>query len=571
MMTIRFEFDVQGSAIGEPSFADAIAWIENDASLELSKKTHWATSLRRMAAFLDRPPETIPARLTHLRQTLPSLNAVALGVKPKTLSNHKSNVRAALVYLRENGKTVHHGAPLQGAWKLFPDAGLPKKHHIELYPLARYCSTFGIAPEVVTQPIVDAYFEHRKATSVFKVTLGKRRALARAWNMAVVRLPQWSAHRLEEEGLPPSSQGPQWETFDPHLRAEIEAYLASRRKIRRSHSGRRIRPSKASTVALLSRQIRAYLNRAVKCGFAIDRFRSMADMLAPDVVRTVIEDYWPDQECAPSEYTFDVINRIYRMAQELNCLKDEELFEIGDMRAIVSDARRVGMTPKNRKTIRWAMSGDNWSRVVHLPDTLMETARAKQSHKGVRAAALAGIAVAIRILTYAPVRISNLSSIELDKNLVRPGGPGSPYMLVFEEYDTKNNVPLEYPLPADATALIDEYIHEFRPALLRGQNANWLFPSDRGGHKASQTLGAQISKTLLKELGMHITPHQFRHCAGALILKARPGNYELVKRVLGHTSLATTTRNYIGLETAQATEMFGEMINKIRSNKLDDR
>ncbi len=566
-MTIRFEFDTRKSAIGEPSFADAIAWIEHDDTLDPSKKTHWATSLRRMASYLGRPPETIPARMTHLRQVMPKLNAAALGTTPKTLSNHKSNVRAALVYLRENGKTVHHGAPLQGDWKLFPDVALPKKHHIELYPLARYCSTFGIAPEVVNQPIIDGYFEHREATSMFKVSLGKRRALGRAWNLAVECLPQWSAIKLEEEGLPPRSQGPQWEEFDPQLRAEIEDYLASRRKPRRSPSGRRMRPSKASTVALLSRQIRAYLNRAVACGFAVERLRSVADMLAPDVVRTVIEDYWPDLDSAPSEYTFDLISRIHWMAQELNCLDEGELMEIDDMRAIVSDARRVGMTEKNRKAIRWAQSGDNWSRVVHLPDTLMETARAKQSHKGVRAAALAGIAVAIRILTYAPVRICNLASIELDKNLVRPGGPGSPYMLVFEEYDTKNNVPLEYPLPPDASALIDEYIHEFRPALLRGQNANWLFPSDRGGHKASQTLGSQISKTLLKELGMHLTPHQFRHCAGALILKAKPGNYELVKRVLGHSSLATTTRNYIGLETAQATEMFGEMVEKIRNKR----
>ena len=55
---------------------------------------------------------------------------------------------------------------------------------------------------------------------------------------------------------------------------------------------------------------------------------------------------------------------------------------------------------------------------------------------------------------------------------------------------------------------------------------------------------------------------QFRHVAGAMLLKRFPGNYELVRRVLGHRSMETTRRAYIGLETLEANEIFGELVRE---------
>jgi integrase len=73
-------------------------------------------------------------------------------------------------------------------------------------------------------------------------------------------------------------------------------------------------------------------------------------------------------------------------------------------------------------------------------------------------------------------------------------------------------------------------------------------------------LSTQFSERLWKELGLEITPHQFRHAAAYIMLKADPGNYELVRRVLGHRSSATTRNFYIGLESLEATRVFGEMV-----------
>ena len=93
-----------------------------------------------------------------------------------------------------------------------------------------------------------------------------------------------------------------------------------------------------------------------------------------------------------------------------------------------------------------------------------------------KAAVTAQIAVAVAILTVAPVRAANLASIRLGENLNKPGGPDTPYLLVFPDYDVKNRVDLTFELDDFVTAVIDEYVHDYRPALMRGSNEDWLFP-----------------------------------------------------------------------------------------------
>jgi hypothetical protein len=134
------------------------------------------------------------------------------------------------------------------------------------------------------------------------------------------------------------------------------------------------------------------------------------------------------------------------------------------MRRDLEDHRRGGLTDKNIALIRQVLTPGVWSRVVKLPLTMMATARRLQAHAPNRAAVTAQLAVAIAILAAAPVRLANLSAIRLGTNLIKPGGLGSNYWLVFPDYDVKNRVRLEHHLEPYLTQLIDEYVHDFRPA-----------------------------------------------------------------------------------------------------------
>jgi integrase len=175
---------------------------------------------------------------------------------------------------------------------------------------------------------------------------------------------------------------------------------------------------------------------------------------------------------------------------------------------------------------------------------------------------LAQIAVAVAILTVAPVRLGNLASIRLGENLIKPGGPRSNFWLIFPKYDVKNRVPLQFKLDEVVTAIVNEYVHDFRPALMRGSNADWLFPGKTGEHKEKISFSTQIVDKVQESTGLRITVHQFRHAAGALILKHRPGEYELVRRILGHKSVQTTMNFYLDLETTQASEIFTDIVRQ---------
>src|SRR6516164_2081282 len=109
---------------------------------------------------------------------------------------------------------------------------------------------------------------------------------------------------------------------------------------------------------------------------------------------------------------------------------------------------------------------------------------------------------------------------------------------------------------------IDEYTREFRPTLLRGANAPWLFPGEGGQPKMKLFFSKQITERILKATGLRITVHQFRHAAAAIYLKQRPGDYETVRRLLGHRDIQTTTRFYCGLQTMEATQQFGKLIRE---------
>ena len=141
--------------------------------------------------------------------------------------------------------------------------------------------------------------------------------------------------------------------------------------------------------------------------------------------------------------------------------------------------RELGLTPKNLRVVRAVLSGTVWQEMVDLPERLMAEAKKTIAHAPHRAALSAQIAIGIAILTFAPVRINNLVGIRIGQHLIRPAGLDGNYLLSIPSSEVKNRVPLEFPLDAELSRLIDHYIQEFRPHLLDSTNNDQLFPGVR--------------------------------------------------------------------------------------------
>ena len=89
------------------------------------------------------------------------------------------------------------------------------------------------------------------------------------------------------------------------------------------------------------------------------------------------------------------------------------------------DPGRHGMTEKNRSTLRWFEDDALVAKLLALPETIARRHRNKAAFN-VSAAVEMQIALAIELLTVAPVRCDNLHAIHLERNLVRVGSHKDP-------------------------------------------------------------------------------------------------------------------------------------------------
>jgi integrase len=551
----------------EPSFADAIAAIERANELPMSKRTHWICSLRQTAKALDRPLESIAARWVAVALKVNQLHHADSGVTWKTLANHKANVKAALFWFRNEQALPLRGAPLRPEWKKLRRRLKDRSQLSKLSGLIRYCSLKEILPAALNESVVDRYMAYRKETTALAVDTKTRRAIARAWN-ASRTIEHWPQQQLIEPPLK-AKEGPRWEDFPQQLQADVAAHLKFLATHRRTRDGKHLRPCKASTLRTRRTDLIAFAKKAVRLGILIEELSSLSVLLAPELVDRVIDHEWEQNGEEPKTSTIDLAKKLVAVARSSGCLKIEQLTELDDKRAALEQYRKEGMTSKNLKLIRRVMNSEVWTRVVNCPHELMRQARSLKDRAPLKAAVTAQIAVAVAVVTVAPVRAANLASIRLGENLNKPGGPDTDYLLAFPEYDVKNRVDLTFELDDCVTAVIDEYVHDHRPSIMRGSNEDWLFPGEAGRSKDAHLFGLQVTNRIQKVTGLRITLHQYRHAAAAIYLKHHPGDYETVRRFLGHRSIRTTVKFYCSLETTQATRLLGDVVRQHRKLSTD--
>jgi hypothetical protein len=548
----------------EPTFADAIMTIRAATDLSAQTRRHWCSSLTGIAKAFDQSVELIPARYSAIRARMAALHHVPLDWVAKTLANHKANTKAALMWFAKEKDVIPHGVPLSPAWERLRAQLTDPSTRYRLMPLMRFCSGVHIEPEAVNEATIDRYVDHRARTTARPGDAASRRILARLWNYGTGRIDGWPNVRLVEPPVK-AAEGPGWNDFPQNLRTDIEGYLTGLTRIRQNKAGERRQPCKSSTITTRKRELVAAVRMAVKVGIPIASLTSLSALVHPDVAEKILDGYWRKDGEVPKTYAINLSCRFVALAHAIGGVDEDDLRRLEDARFALEQHREDRMTPKNLALIRLVLTQGIWSRVTTLPEQLMQQARLQRRHAPVRAAVLAQIAAAVAILTVAPVRLGNLASIRLGENLIKPGGPSSNFWLTFPKYHVKNRTPLQFKLDEMVTAIINEYVHDFRPALMRGSNADWLFPGEAGEHKEKISFSTQIVDRIQKSTGLRVTVHQFRHAAGALILKHRPGEYELVRRTLGHKSIQTTIKFYLDLETTQASEIFTDIVR----NRLD--
>ena len=221
------------------------------------------------------------------------------------------------------------------------------------------------------------------------------------------------------------------------------------------------------------------------------------------------------------------------------------------------NASTRGLTEKNKRFLRQFADLQKLAALLALPRRLLSEAdRRGGDHRGEAVKVALGLAIGIELVI--PLRADNLGGLRLDRHIHRAG---KSVILSIPAEETKNGNAIEAELPPWLVRLMDRYLEEYRPRLVTAL-CPWLFPGENGERRSSG-FGVQISVLIAKEIGVTMTPHQFRHLAAKLYLDRHPGHYEIVQRLLGHKSRETTMRFYAELDAVLAVQRYGELVTQL--------
>jgi integrase len=120
----------------------------------------------------------------------------------------------------------------------------------------------------------------------------------------------------------------------------------------------------------------------------------------------------------------------------------------------------------------------------------------------------------------------------------------------------------------EAVELLGIYIADWRPLLITESSA-LLFPGKlTQQHKGTGTLSSQIKAVVYAYTRLDMPAHRFRHALGKIFLDRNPGQYEVVRQLLGHKDIKTTIAFYAGAESASAARHYARTILQIRAGSL---
>ena len=150
------------------------------------------------------------------------------------------------------------------------------------------------------------------------------------------------------------------------------------------------------------------------------------------------------------------------------------------------------------------------------------------------------------MLSYMPIRLQNLATLEFGKHLFLKDAARATSTLELSAGEVKNREQLAFDTPPHIARMLIEYRDHIAPKII-GHRPTRLFVNADGTAKSQVTIAWLISNYLKRRAGIVLTPHQFRHLSAKVLLDAEPGSFETVKQLLAWISTDRNWANADGL------------------------
>ncbi|WP_404862922.1 tyrosine-type recombinase/integrase [Georhizobium sp. MAB10] len=550
----------QYSIVKKPmTLGDVISGLEAKTDLSTTKRRDLISAVRTAARLLHRSPDDLPASVEALRDRLADIHPVQASISAKRLANVKSDLVAAIEMTATICRIRKRQRPRSAAWTTLVQSTPQKWQAYTLSRFSHFCSSQGIEPTDVSDAVLARFEEHlskevltKKPEKIVKIT-------RQTWNGLVERVHP----ELPALTKPPSRRvlTRDLSTYPASFQADIEAWIARLESVdflEDDGPAKALRPTSLRNVRACLRQ---FADALVESGVKPDELLGLSDVVNPETVKRGLR-YLRQRDGGnrPSHHTI--------MAQ-LIAVARYHVRVSGDIEKVLKSIQAKvavaydGMTDKNRDRLRQFRDERNIDLLLDLPRHLLAKA-GKVKDASRNQALLIMRAVAIDILLACPMRIGNLSSLSIDQHLTWRGeGREQRVAIAIPGPEVKNGQPITIDLSVETSKLLDRYIQFWRPKL-EGSFGHALFPQTDGKARTPARLGHDLSRLIQRETGIVMNAHLFRHLAALLFLDQHPGEYETVRRLLGHKNLNTTTKFYAPFETWRATERYETEVLQVR-------
>ena len=539
----------------KPTLANALVALL-EAPLTDIQKRDTRSAVMTFCKALGLSPDEVPASPIYIRRKLEGISYVALGYSKGRWANVKTGVARAVGLV---GKSY----PSRNTTKLLPKWAallkmLPASLKRKVSACARYLSGLGLDADAVSLTDLHSYRD--------TILNDRMRANAEqawdhflwAWNRAVVQFPDtWPqiiiprAEKREVYVYP-------FAYFPPSFEADVNAYADRMRNVNLDDDGP-VRPSRPATIATRTRQLRTAASALARSGVDPATITGIARLVEVENFKLVLHFHMERAGGKTSAGVAQMAACLRNAARHYVKVDDEHDRKISALCKRVS-VQTGGLTAKNRERLRPFDDAELVRQFLCLPDTIRQQVE-RDKRAPAQKAVLAQVAAAIALLQATPIRKANLCAIDINRHLKQQR---KEVHLVICESETKNRHPVDFNIPEYALDILRWYMKEYRPHLMR-EPTDALFPGRNGQHKTAHTLGLQIKKIVFEFTGHTFNVHLFRHFAGKVFLDQQPGNYEVVRQVLGHKRLDTTTSFYSGAEAKRASAMFNNVVDTLRA------
>jgi integrase len=530
------------------TLATVLAGLERHKTLSANRQRDLRSGVSGVARLLGNEPGAIMLDLRAIGARLAGINPVAAGITAKRLANVRAEFLAAVKATGLQPVKAAATKALAPAWIALFKRLSQRRAHLGLSRLARYATSHRIEPNEINDEVIARFIAAVRDSSLHQNPKALYRQTTLIWNEAA-RDPKSGLQRVTVASFRPPSKRIAWSRLSASFRTDIDAYLSWATKPDPFAADARLRLLAPRTVRLRRHQFQTAASALIDSGIKPRAIRSLADLVTPTNFKSILRRRLEITGGEENNFNKDLAIILILIAREWVKVDAPVLAELKRL-ASKLPAPKVGLTDKNKRFLRQFDDPDALYRLLKLPERLWAEV-SRGSKPNFRTLAKAQAALAIAILTYMPVRVANLASLEFDSHLFVRAGAGAISTLELSTDEVKNKIEVAFDIPTQVTKLLLEYRDRIAPKII-GHRPTRLFVNADGTPKNSRTVAWLISRYSKKRAGIVISPHQYRHLAARVLLDAQPGGFEIVRQVLGHRRHDTTVNAYSGIDSRRA-------------------